>query len=329
MTSNDLLVLLGVPQDYRLGGDAFQKLPQAHPRVRVEVVHDRAEFVSRLADSDAAIASGGYLKVPAEVLSPGGKLRWIQITSAGVDRVMTPELMGAKHIIITSTKGPPGPLIAEHAVLLMLALVRNLPVYLKNQSLHQWRREGQEWLPLHGNTVAILGVGNGGGNLARVCKNGFGMRVLGMSRTNRGNPHVDSYFDRAGLSAALGEADIVVLCLPNTLETANIIDATALSAMKPTAFLINVSRGELIDEPSLIQALQTGSIAGAGLDMTATVPLDEGSPLWDLSNVIITPHIATETIQMSEDVVAFWCENIRRFAEGEPLLGLVDRLAGY
>ena len=99
--------------------------------------------------------------------------------------------------------------------------------------------------------------------------------------------------------------------------------------MKPTAFLINVSRGELIDEPSLIQALQTGSIAGAGLDMTATVPLDDETPLWDLPNVIITPHMATGTIQMSEDVVDFWCENIRRFAEGEPLLGRVDRLAGY
>ena len=156
MTSNDLLVLLGVPQDYRLGGDAFQKLLQAHPRVRVEVVHDRAEFGSRLASANAAIASGEYLRVPAEVLYPGGKLRWIQITRVGVDRVMTSELMAAKHIIITSTKGPPGPLIAERAVLLMLALTRNLPVYLKNQSLHQWRREGQEWLPLHGNTVAIF-----------------------------------------------------------------------------------------------------------------------------------------------------------------------------
>ena len=150
-----------------------------------------------------------------------------------------------------------------------------------------------------------------------------------MSRTQRANPYVDNYFDRADLHAALAEADMVVLCLPNTPDTANIIDATALSAMKPTAFLINVSRGELVDESSLIQALESGTIAGAGLDMTATVPLDEGSPLWDFPNVIITPHIATETVQMSQDVVDFWCENIRRFAESEPLLGLVDREAGY
>lgn len=329
MVPNDLLVLVGVPPNYRLGGDAFQKLPHAHPRVRVEMVHDQAAFASRLAKADGAIASGAFLRLPAEVLQPVGKLRWIQITSAGVDRVMTPELMAAEHITITSTKGPPGPLIAEHAVLLMLALARNLPVYLKNQSIHVWRREGQEWPPLHGKTVAILGVGNGGGNLARVCKAGFGMKVLGMSRTSRENPHIDSYFDRSGLHAALAEADMVVLCLPNTPDTASIIDANALSAMKPTAYLINVSRGELVDEASLIQALQSGSIAGAGLDMTATAPLDEGSPLWDFPNVIITPHIATETVQMSEDVVDFWCENIRRFAEGEPLLGLVDRQAGY
>lgn len=219
--------------------------------------------------------------------------------------------------------------MAEHAILLMLALSRNLPVYLKNQEHHIWRREGQEWPPLHGKTVAILGVGSSGGNLARVCKVGFGMHVLGMTRSRHDAPHVDRYFDQSRLLEMLPAADFVVLCLPRTPATMHLINAAALHAMQPTAYLINVSRGALIDEAALIAALRAGRIAGAGLDVTANDPIPADSPLWDLPNTIITPHIATETLQMSDDVVAFWCENIRRFAEHEPLLGLMDRQAGY
>jgi phosphoglycerate dehydrogenase-like enzyme len=219
--------------------------------------------------------------------------------------------------------------MAEHAVLLMLALSRNLPAYLENQRRHIWRREGQDWLPLHGQTVAILGVGSGGGNLARACKSGFGMTVLGMTRTPREIPHIDRAFGRSELLEVLTEADFVVLCLPNTPETRHIIDAAAFDAMKPTACLINVSRGALIDEDALISAMRAGRIGGAGLDVTAQDPIPAESPLWDLPNTLITPHVATESVQLSDAVVDFWCENLRRFAENEPLLGVVDRRAGY
>ena len=127
----------------------------------------------------------------------------------------------------------------------------------------------------------------------------------------------------------LPEADFVVLCLPNTPETRHIIDTAAFDAMKPTACLINVSRGALIDEDALIAAMRAGRIAGAGLDVTTRDPIPAGSPLWDLPNTIITPHVATESVKMSDAVVEFWCENLRRFAENQPLLGVVDRRAGY
>ena len=273
MTSDALLLLVGVPENYRLGGPAFQRLHLAHPRVQVRIVHDLSAFAEQVTQADAVIGSRPYLKLSPEVLKPEGRLRWVQTTTAGVDQVMTPDLLAADHVTITCIKGPPGPLMAEHAVLLMLALSRNFPAYLKNQERHIWRREGQDWLPLHGHTIAILGVGSGGGNLARVCKAGFGMTVLGMSRTRREHPHIDRAFDRTELLKVLPEADFVALCLPHTPETKRIIDSAALNAMKSTAYLVNVSRGALIDEEALIAAMRVGGIAGAGLDVTTEDPI--------------------------------------------------------
>jgi phosphoglycerate dehydrogenase-like enzyme len=182
---------------------------------------------------------------------------------------------------------------------------------------------------MHGKTIAILGVGGGGSVLARLCQVGLGMKVLGLSRIRRDCPNVDQYFGREDLPNMLSQADVVALCLPTTPETTNIINTTALAAMKPTAYLINIARGELIDEGALAEALTKGRLAGAGLDVTSNDPLPADSPLWDCPNLIITPHVAIGTQQISDDVVDFWSENIRRFAEGEPLLGLVDRQAGY
>ncbi len=310
MASDKLLLLVGVPENYRLGGPAFQRLPHAHPRVEVRVVRDLKTFHAQAPQADAVIGAKPYLKFSPEVLKPGGRLRWAQTTTAGVDESV-------------------GPVMAEHAVLLMLALARNFPAYIRNQENHIWRREGQEWPPLHRHTVAILGMGSACGNLARACKVGFGMTVLGMFRTPREHPHVDRAFDKSELLTVLPEADFVVLCLPNTPETKKMIDSTALNAMKRSAYLINISRGALIDEAALGNALRAGTIAGAGLDVTTEDPIPKESPLWNLPNTIITPHIAVESVKLSDSVVDFWCENVRRFAENEPLLGVMNRKAGY
>ena len=149
-----------------------------------------------------------------------------------------------------------------------------------------------------------------------------------MTRTRRDDPHVDRFFERRELHAALAEADFVVLALALTPETDRILDAAALAAMKPSAYLINVSRGVQVDEAALIEALRSGRIAGAGLDAVTEEPLAPESPLWAMPNVIITPHVSPGRDRFAERMVDFWCENVRRFGEGEPLLGAVDRARG-
>ncbi len=333
MSTRHLFVLVGMPSSMRdlLGEGQLRKLAHAHPRVQVEMVYEPAQFATRISHADVAIVQARF-RFPPDVLRPDARLRWIQVVTAGVNQVLTPELVTADHVTITSSKGPLAPLMAEHAVMLMLALARNLPGYLHSQAHHVWSRQDYVipfMMQLFRKTIAILGVGGVGGHLAQICKSGFGMQVLGMARTSRGHPHIDRYFQRSELPTALAEADVVALCLPLTPETVHIIDADTLASMKPTAYLINVARGELVDEEALIHALQRGRIAGAGLDTTTVEPLPEESPLWTLPQVIITPHVAPGTDGMGKDVVDFWCENIRRFAEHEPLLGVVDRHTGY
>jgi phosphoglycerate dehydrogenase-like enzyme len=155
------------------------------------------------------------------------------------------------------------------------------------------------------------------------------MRVLGLTRTSRGCPHVDRYVDRAELPGALAEADAVVLALPATAATERLLDGAALAAMKPSAYLVNVARGALVDEAALVAALRARRLAGAGLDVFAVEPLPPDHPLWTLPNVIVTPHTANRAAWVTQRTTDFIRDNIRRFGQGEPLLGLVDREAGY
>ena len=333
MNSKELFVVLGVPPTMRdlPGEEHLEKLSEAHPRVRVERTYDIDQFAESVKQADGAIVQANF-RFPSEALKPAARLRWIQLAAAGADRAWTPELRATEHVTITSSKGPMGSLLAEHTVLLMLALARNLRGLMKIQADKFWSRQDYD-IPfmsqMLGKTIAILGVGSFRGNLARICKVGFGMKVLGMARTSSGNPHVDRYFQRNELNAALAEADVVALCLPITSDTECIIDAAALAAMKPTAYLINGARGTLIDEEALVDALQNGRIAGAGLDSTTVEPLPEQSQLWAMPNVIITPDLAPGADELGKSIVDFWCDDIRRFAENEPLLYIVDRNSEY
>jgi D-2-hydroxyacid dehydrogenase (NADP+) len=219
----------------------------------------------------------------------------VHLGSAGVDGVPLDAL--PPQVVVTSGKGPMAISVAEHALSLMLALARQLPEAVRDQQSQHWPPGGglavlDRVRELHGRTILILGVGATGGELARICKLGFGMRVLGFVRTQRNHPHVDAYVDRAGLPAALGEADFVCVALALTDVTHHLDDAAPLAAMKPTAFMINIARGELVDEHALVSALQERRIAGAGLDSVQAEPLPAEHPLWRLPNVLITPHRA-------------------------------------
>ena len=333
MAAENVFVVVSLPAGLRaaLGEDRLRRLGTAHPRAEVALVDDPHRFTALLPSADAALVwpTMGPLLAPA--LRPGSRLRWVHSLPAGVEGLLTPDLLAAGHVQFTSSKGPLGPMMAEHALLLMLALARDLPGFLRDQVERRWRflAEERSMVDVFGKTVLILGIGQVGGHLARMCKLGFQMRVLGMARTRFDDPHVDRYVARSDLHAALGEADFVAVCLALTPETERIIDAAALAAMRPGAYLVNVTRGGLVDEAALIAALREGRLAGAGLDATAVEPLPAESPLWAMPNIIITPHISPGRDRFGGEIVAFWCENIRRFAEGEPLHGVVDRQARY
>jgi phosphoglycerate dehydrogenase-like enzyme len=177
--------------------------------------------------------------------------------------------------------------------------------------------------------MLVMGVGTIGSNVARICKAGFQMRVLGFSRTTSGDPHLDEYVDRPGLHRALAEADFVCLALQVTPETEGIMDSEAIAAMNSSAYIINVARGSIVDEVALVEALRSGQIAGAALDVLTEEPPPEDSPFWDLPDVVITPHLSVFTELVLGDSLEHYRENIRRFGDGEPLMGMVNKEAGY
>ena len=327
-------VVIGMPQGYWdiFGEATTDRLLYPHPNLSVETASDPETFAELAPEADGIMVV--RFGVPTELLAPGSRLRWVHSIPAGTNNLLSPELVAAEHVAITASKGPHAPLIAEHYILLMLSLARDMPALMKDQAEHKWSRDekggvSQASTQMLGKTIAILGVGQIGEHVARMCKVGFGMRVLGMSRTSRESQHVDRYFDRSELLQALGEADIVALSLALTPATQSIIGKAELEAMKPTAFLVNGARGGLIDETALIDAMNAGVIAGAGLDSVVLEPLPPDSPLWDLPNTIITSHVAAMTDGVGKEVADFMVENMRRFAEDEPLLGTVHRHEGY
>ncbi|MGI8856904.1 MAG: D-2-hydroxyacid dehydrogenase [Thermomicrobiales bacterium] len=314
-----------------LGEDRLRPLASAHPRAEVVLADDSNQFAALLPRAEGVLIWPTMAPLLAPALGPGSRLRWVHSLVAGVEEMLTPALVTAEQVLLTASKGPMGPMMAEHALLLMLALARDLPGFVRDQTERRWRSltDGRPMVDAFGKTVLIMGVGAVGSHLARMCKVGLRMRVLGTARTRRDDPHIDRYVERPDLPAALSEADFVVLCLALTPETERMIDAAALAAMKPSAYLVNVARGGLVDEAALVAALREGRIAGAGLDTTAVEPLPSESSLWGMPHVIITPHVSPGRDRFADEFVAFWSENIRRFAEGEQLRGTIDRHARY
>ena len=334
MPGEKLSVVIGMPEGYwnLFDEETTARLLDPHPNVVVETARDAERFTEKASQADGAMVID--FGISPELLKQDSRLRWVHSIRAGTDDLLTPELIAAEHVAITASKGPHAPLIAEHTVLLILSLARDMPALVKDQEEHRWVKDDRGNVPrvsiqMLGKTIAILGVGQIGENLARMCKVGFGMNVLGMSRTTRDSKHVDRYFERSELHEALGEADVVALCLALTPSTRGILGKAEFEAMKPTSFLINTARGGLIDEDALVNAMNTGMIGGTALDTVDAEPLPENSPLWDLPNTIITPHVAAFTDGVANEMANFWIENIRRFADGQPLLGIVHRHEGY
>jgi phosphoglycerate dehydrogenase-like enzyme len=211
--------------------------------------------------------------------------------------------------------------VSEHALALMLALMRKLPEARDNQAGHVWRGmisdRTQREDELSGKTLLIIGLGGIGSRLAQLAK-AFGLRVIGIKRNPAtGGEAADSAHGLTDLKTLLPEADFVVLTCPLNAETEKVIDADAFSRMKPSAYLVNVARGRCVDEIALIKALQDQMIAGAAIDVTVEEPLPASSPLWGLSNLLITPHTAGETRQYEDSLLDILAENLNRLWRGE------------
>ena len=332
-------IAFGIPADmidhmfaHTFGRDHLvDRLNHAHPDARVTLTDSPVDFDAVAHHADVVFLGWGSFRLPEAVLQPGSPLRWVHSNPSGVPPWLLDALRDRPDIAFTSSKGPMGASMAEHAAAMLLALARDLPAHHREQSAHYWRdlTEGGAMTLLQGKTAAILGVGAVGGHLARILQAGFGMRVFGMTRANRDNPHVDRYFTRDDVLDVLPQADVVALTLPATADTTHLIDHAAFAAMKPTAILVNVARGALVDEAALIEALQQGRLKGAGLDVFEEEPLPSDSPLWTLPNVVMTPHRSAITDGVADAILAFWSDNIRRFLSNQPLLGTVDRIAGY
>ncbi len=265
---------------------------------------------------------------PRNVIARSPRLKWVQTVSAGVDRTLTPDI-AASSVIMTNVSGMHVVPISEMVFGFILSYAKHLVQAGRQQSQKKWERFPSS--VLEGKTLGILGLGNIGRRVAKLGK-AFGMRTVATRRhvrQVRPARDVDKVYPYQQLNVLLAESDYVVNCLPFTRETAKIIGSGELSRMKPTAFLINIGRGGTIDEEALAQALLEKRIAGAGLDTFQREPLPVESPLWEIPDVIITPHVSGATDDYMEKATAIFCDNLRRYITGKRLKNIVDKKLGY
>ena len=274
--------------------------------------------------------------LPASEQAPN--LKWVQAHSAGVDHLVGNSLFrrnvaAGADIELTTAAGVHGINIAEYIVMMMLGLAHHLPAAFRMKQRGEWDGNRARFVPaeLYGATAGLIGYGAIGKRTAQVCK-GLGMRVLALRNAAPAH-HGDSegvvFYSRDELFKFLGECDYVVLAAPLTPSTYRMIDGAALAAMKRSACLVNIGRGDLVDEEALIAALIDGRIAGAALDVFAREPLPVDNPLWRMDNVIMTPHIAGITPNYERRAAELFAENLRRYQAGESLINLVDFARGY
>jgi phosphoglycerate dehydrogenase-like enzyme len=265
---------------------------------------------------------------PQDILKRAPRLKWIQMMSAGVDRLRGTEIWQSD-VIITGVSGIHATPIGEFVLELMLMFAKKAPLCFQMKQNHEWRR----FMPtgLKGKTVGIAGLGHIGREVARLSK-AFGMRVIATRRSAKiigSAKYVDRLLPAKRLPSLLADSDFVVISVPLTKETFQLIGEKELKAMKPTAYIINIARGNVIDEKALIHALEEKQIAGAGLDVTAKEPLPAKSPLWDMDNVILSPHISGGMEDYVARATDLFCDNLKRYITSRKLRNIIDRKLGY
>jgi D-2-hydroxyacid dehydrogenase (NADP+) len=279
------------------------------PEATFRVAHNEQEALQVCGDSNVIVAMAHG--IPATVVNKMPGLHWIQALTTGTDHLLTLNL--SKDIIVTSGRGIHGPQMSEMAFLYMLSHFRDIRRLLHNQSQAKWETWPQRLL--WGKTVAILGVGAISEQLALRCK-AFDMRVVGVSSRRTEVANFDKIYTRERIYEAAAEADVFVVLIPYSPETHHIVDRKVIEALKPSALLINIARGKVIDEPVLAKALAQKRIAGAGLDVFEIEPLPPDSPLWPLENVIITPRVGGFSDVYVQQVMPVVRENLSIYLSG-------------
>jgi D-2-hydroxyacid dehydrogenase (NADP+) len=351
-----LRVLIDVPPGSTDEGYFRTALARFDGRIAVTCA-DGDAFVRALPEAQVIVAGN----LSDDQLARAPQLRWLSSVAAGLDEIVTPAVL-ARGVAVTSASGVHGPNIAEHLLAMILMFTRGMPKLFRAQLERRWERDArggrsglarpsssrevrnpsegsEEDRPrsdgpgeLTGKTLLIVGLGRIGEALAARARP-FGVRVVAVkhdpeSRHDAG-VGVDELLPIGALDGALGRADHVCLTVPLTPATHHLMDARRLGRMRPSAFLYNVSRGAVIDEAALVAALRAGKLAGAGLDVFEEEPLPAGSPLWELDNVILTPHVAGVTPLYYQRTAALFADNLERFLAGRPLANQFDRARGY
>lgn len=305
--------------------DMLKKIQSLQPGLEV-IVENRTEEIERLLDR-VEIAVGHF---PFQFITRAPALRWFQQWGAGTDWLMRFPEAASCDFILTNASGVHAIPISEHILAMLLAFARRLPGAIRAQQRHLWNAgDHPHAFELAGKTMLLVGVGAIGERTAQIAS-ALGMRVWGVRRDpTRPAMGIDHMLGPDDLEEVLPDADFVVLTIPLTTETRGMFGASAFEKMKSSAYLVNIGRGGTVDEPALIHALQSGQIAGAGLDVFAREPLPEDSPLWDMPNVIITGHYSGDTPHYDARALEIFIDNLERYSNGTVLRNVVDKQLGY
>ena len=293
------------------------------PKVEVTRLPSQGEVLEAMPDVHVVFGA-----LTEEMFAQAHNLRWVQVASAGVDASLFSEFEGSD-VIFTSAKGTVGVHLADHAMALLLGLTRGIATAVRKPTWDQRMPIRNAAWELADLTMGIVGLGGTGRELAKRA-HGFDMRIIAVDPEDVDVPDaVEACWKMDRLYDLLDQSDVVAVCAPLTVETHGMFDREAFARMRSHALLINVSRGRIVDEQALMEALTTGEIGGAGLDVTPIEPLPADHPLWRMDNVIATPHAAGGSPNRMDRNVGLFCENLRRLLEDEPLLSVIDKSKGY
>jgi phosphoglycerate dehydrogenase-like enzyme len=307
--------------------DVFEQFRAAVPGVKVVEAKDSDAALTLVRDADALVGA-----CESGLVTAGKNLKWVHTFGAGVETCASIPAISERGILLTNTQRVQGPVMAEHTIGLMLALSRGFETWIQNQSTGVWR--GKDYDPskmqtIAGKTLLVAGLGGIGTEVARRA-HALGMNVIATRASGRDRPVFVSYIGGPDeLPTLLKQADIVVNSLPLTEQTRGLFNARLFAAMKPSAFFLNVGRGGTAVTNDLVEALNKGVIAGAGLDVTDPEPLPPEHPLWRTPHTIITPHVSSHTALGLTPVFQVGRENLRRYVAGEKMLSIVDPSRGY